>query len=142
MKTSESQFLFKEKLNEDKGEIEAMREIKSLQDHERAFKILWREKESLKKEVEKLEKKLKEVDGFKAKFKEMKSEHTEKIYAGSIKHLRRIIHFMEKDKRYSIKELMLDLCMCNEDLRGCLDFLKEFNLINVEYPKEGGIIRK
>lgn len=143
----ESQFLFNEKAYaEGKGEIVANQEINRLIVSQKDFKNLWHENNRLKKENEKLIIELNSKDDFKQKFKELKKEnkeeHTEKIYSGNILHLRRIINFMEKDKLYSFKSLELELCMGMPNLRGCLDFLKEFKVIDLEFTKEGGVIRK
>lgn len=52
----ENQFLFKEKLMQGKSEKQAIGEIKKLQNYQKAYKILWKENQDLKKQVKKKDK--------------------------------------------------------------------------------------
>lgn len=143
---SENKFLFRKKVySEDKGEIQAKKEIKELELSQKQFKNLWYENErnkrliiSLQKDIEKFNQ-----ENFKEKFKQLKKEKKQlKECTGTFMHLGRILNNMEKDKHYMVRELCGELCMDVKNLNDCLFFLEKYKVINIERPKMGGLIRR
>jgi hypothetical protein len=144
MNKEENKFLFKEKAYiEGKGIIQASKEIKELKFSQKEFRILYNENLRNKKEIERLNSEVKnpKQKNFKESFKSLFKKEEPKIYSGSLKNLSRIINFMEKEKRYPIKELCNELCMGNVELKGCLTWLNEYKVLKLEYPNVGGVIR-
>jgi hypothetical protein len=139
--SQENQFLFKEKISEGKGEIQAKKEILSLQEHQRAYRTLWAKYQSLEKENVKLLNLIAKTkkETFRENFKQISSK--DRVYAGDLKHLRRIIHFMQIDKHYTLKELAEELRLATSNVRPLLDFLSEFKIIELNFPINCGVIR-
>lgn len=150
MKTSENQFLFKEKLNEGKGEIQARKEIQELEYSQKQFKIMYRENQALKimlknrdMEISKLKvKSFKSLRQDSPLVKANKEVNKPKNYEGTLKHMGRILNHMEVGKHYSKRELAADLCMDTTAMNSILYFLNDHHLVNFEFPVTGGVIRK
>ena len=142
MNTQENQFLFKEKIIEGKGELQAKKEIERLEISQKDFKKLWYENKSLKKEIESLNKQLanKKGDNFKKSFASL--TQPTRVYEGDFKHLGRLLNHMERGRKYLRKELAQELCMNGEDLNACLYFLNDHKLANIEFLREGGLLMK
>ena len=144
MKTEEERMLFKDKIIEGKGEIRACKEIKSLQEHEKAFKILWNENEANKRMVESLNKQIQKLNGerFRLKFaldssKKEIEENRPKEIKGTFRHIIRIVNNMEIGKEYPKTPLAKELCMSISDFNNCFFVIDKLKGFNYEITKDG-----
>ena len=135
MDKSERQFLFGEKIAEGKGEFKANQEIKSLQDHEKAFRILFREKKQLELITSKLEKENKTLKEkiFKLNFNKQTKPEEPRELNGSIGHLKRILRFMEAGKRYTRSSLGKDLMIPTPEVKELMKFIIDNKIMNVSF---------
>ena len=137
-------YLFKEKEKE-KGEIIASKEMKRFRDSQKQFKVLNRNNIILNRDYTLLEKeneKLKQ-EIFKLKFKldSKPQEKKEIICNGSLRHIRRIINFMESGKSYAPSTLGKELMMKSEDVKASVEIIKECQGIKLEVNRDGRITR-
>jgi hypothetical protein len=146
---SENQYLFKEKINEGKGEIQARKEIQELEYSQKSFKILYKENKTLKIMLKNKDIELAKLR--KVSFKSLresplqkanKEVNNKKSYEGTLKHMGRLLNHMEIGKHYMKKELASDLCIDNLTMNSILYFLNDHHLVTFEFPVNGGVIRK
>lgn len=139
----ESKFLFKEKLINDRSELEASKEIRNLEDSQKALRSLWANKESLKRENERLIKEIEKLkqSKFKLRFELDKKNSANQVvnYSGGLLQLNRIINFMAKDKEYNMSSLAKELMIKPTDLKGCIDFLDKNNCIKLKRTNRSGM---
>jgi len=133
MKLNEKQFLVSEKEIEGKDRDSAWNEINNLEKSERAFKILWHEKNALTRKVATLEnenKKLRETI-FKLKFELDKKPEVKEVN-GSLRNFLRLINFMEEDKTYTKTDLARELMMQGKEVEEWLNIFIKYKILNIE----------
>jgi predicted RNase H-like nuclease (RuvC/YqgF family) len=146
MKSSEKQFLVKEKENEGMERTKAWMQIADLEKKEKVFKKLYHEKISLIKTLESKDSEIKKLKEqiFKLKFtldsKEKSIPVKEVTKRGGIKLLKRLINFMEVGKEYTRTDLARQFIMTTGDIDECLEFLEEHKLMTLIH-KEHKVLR-
>ena len=149
MKSAEKQYLFSEKLLDGKTEQEASKEIKSFIDHEKAFKILYRENKVLKRKLERAEIKIQKYkqESFRNNLSKLRKEPKVKEskgvkeVRGSMFHLRRIINLMPKDIKYSKSKLGKELLIPGNEVELCFNFIIEYKIFPLEKTRDNYYIR-
>jgi hypothetical protein len=138
MQQAEKDFLLKEKKIEGKNNYQAYKEIGSLEEYQNAFKILKKMNIKLNKEVEKLQKKLKDANSkvFKLKFeKDSKGSidiNKDKRNNGSINQLIRIVNYMKEGKEYSKSELAKQILITVSEADRWLNVLIKYKLLPIK----------
>ena len=138
MQSCEKQFLVKEKECEGIARTKAWMQVTDLEQKERIFKTLYREKINLERTLETKEKEIDRLkqELFKLKFNKDSNQEPvrikEVVKRGGINFLRRVISSMEIGKIYTRTDLAEELCMSKYDLDECLRFLEENKLIKLD----------
>lgn len=136
MKQEEISYLKSIKRSNGLSEIQIFKDIDNLNNSQYTFKNINHQITKLKKIIDSKNKKIKQLEdkikknkeiNFKKKFKEIGKEENNK---GSIANLHRIVRNMEKGKYYTQTDISHEFLMGNDEAKGCLNFLKEINLVD------------
>lgn len=142
MKQNEKEFLVNEKEANGEARNKAWSDVNDLIKSEKAFKILYKEKEKLLKELEKANQLIKEQKQtiFNLKFKldktdkedKPKKESTKKS-TGNLIYYNRILNFMQVGVPYTKTDLIRNLLIPQKEVEDWLKFIMEHKLLPIQF---------